>query len=70
MLEAVCFQILTAWILATAVYQIGSRIENNTLNLADLLVIGAILLAIIGVLTNPNKNTECKMCPYTAECKK
>lgn len=70
MLKAVAFQTVIAWFLATMVYQIGSRIENGTLNLANILVIGAILLAVIAVITNKKNEDECSACPYCRSCNK
>ncbi len=71
MLKAVLFQTSCAWVLATAVYQIGSRIENGTFNLANILIIGAIILAVIGILISKlkNKKSGCSSCPYCDSCK-
>ena len=71
MLKAVLFQTSCAWILATAVYQIGSIIENGTFNLANILIIGAIILAVIGILISKlkNKKSGCSGCPYCDSCK-
>ena len=49
--KAVAFQTLLAWILATIVYQIGSRIENGTLNIGDILVIVGLLGIVIIALS-------------------
>lgn len=71
LLKAVCFQTLCAWILATIVYQIGSRIENGTLNVANILVgfvIVAIVLLII-ISSIKRKNKGCTSCPYCDSCK-
>ena len=70
MLKAVAFQTIFAWLLATAVYQIGSRIEQGILSLADLIVIGIILLVVIVILTKRDKNNECAGCPYSTDCNK
>ena len=72
MIKAIIFQIVFAWVLATVVYQIGSRIENGTFNFANLFVIGAIAM-IIGLIFNGNKKDnkgECDFCPYASSCKK
>ena len=71
MLKAVLFQTASAWLLATIVYQIGSRIENGTFNIANILVIGAILLAIISILISKLKKKKdgCSNCPYCNNCK-
>ena len=75
LLKVVCFQTGCAWGLATIVYQIGSRIENGTLNLADILVVGAILLIIFAIARSAWKRTRqgdtgCTSCPYCKTCEK
>lgn len=71
MLKAVLFQTSCAWVLATVVYQIGSRIENGTFNLANILIIGVIVLAVIGIIIKKlkNKKSGCSGCPYCDSCK-
>ena len=71
MLKAVLFQTSCAWVLATAVYQIGSRIENGTFNLANILIIGVIIIAIIGIIISKLKRKKdgCSGCPYCDNCK-
>ena len=71
MLKAVLFQTACAWILATLVYQIGSRIENGTFNIANVLIIGAILIAVIGICISKFKKKKdgCASCPYCDSCK-
>ena len=69
LLKAVCFQTGCAWLLATIVYQIGSRL--GSFNLADIivmLVIFAIVIAII-IRTIKQKNKGCTDCPYCDKCK-
>lgn len=72
MLKAIAFQTTFAWILATIVYQIGSRIENGTLNIANLLVIAVIVAIVISILMRgrKNKGKECSACPYCSSCDK
>ncbi len=70
MLKAVAFQTIFAWLLATLVYQIGSRIEQGIFSTADLIVIGVILLVVIAILVKKDKNKECAGCPYNADCNK
>lgn len=72
MLMAVAFQTVLAWILATIVYQIGSRIENGVFNLANVVVIGSLLIIIILILVSKrkNKNSPCSSCPYCKSCDK
>ena len=71
MLKAVLFQTACAWILATLVYQIGSRIENGTFNIANVLIIGAILIAVISICISKFKKKKdgCASCPYCDSCK-
>ena len=71
-LKAIAFQTSFAWILATIVYQIGSRIENGTFNLANLLVISAIVGIVIFILLKSKKKPgeECNGCPYSNSCDK
>ncbi len=71
MLKAVLFQTTCAWVLATLVYQIGSRIENGTFNIANVLIIGAILIAVIGICISKFKKKKdgCASCPYCDSCK-
>ena len=71
MLKAVLFQTSCAWVLATIVYQIGSRIENGTFNIANILIIGAIVLAVIGIIIKKLKRKKdgCSGCPYCDSCK-
>ena len=70
-LKAVSFQITFAWILATIVYQVGSRIENGMLNLLDLIV-GMIIISIVFFIKNrkKNENNRCNSCPYCKDCEK
>ncbi len=71
MLKAVLFQTGCAWILGTIVYQIGSRIEDGTLNAANLIIIIAIALVVIGILFSKFKKGKngCSSCPYCNNCK-
>lgn len=74
-LKAIAYQTMIAWIIATAVYQIGSRIENGTFNLANVIVIAIIAVVVIRTLTGSkddsgNKTNECRNCPYCDLCKK
>ena len=71
MLKAVLFQTGCAWILATIVYQVGSRIENGTLNIVNVLVIAVILIAVIAIILSKIKRGKegCKSCPYCDSCK-
>ena len=70
MLKAVAFQTIFAWILATIVYQIGSRIEQAIFSIADVIVIGIIVIIVLAILLKKNKNKECSGCPYCADCNK
>jgi ferrous iron transport protein B len=70
MLKAVAFQTIFAWLLATGVYQMGSRIEQEILSIADLTVIGIILLVVIAILAHNSKEQKCAGCPYNGNCEK
>ena len=67
MLKAVAFQTVFAWILATIVYQIGSRIENGTFNLANIIIIAVILIAVLFIIFKTRKG-KCSGCPYCKSC--
>ena len=69
-LKAVAFQIIFAWILATSVYQIGSRLEKGRFNLVDIIIIGIIVVSVIKIITKKQKGDECRGCPYCSSCKK
>ena len=71
MLKAIAFQTTFAWILATIVYQIGSRIEKGTYNLPNIVVIAIIIAIVVLILTQKkNKGSECSGCPYCKDCEK
>ena len=71
MLKAVMFHTIFAWILATIVYQIGSRIENGTFNFVNLFIITLIVGIIIFILKDSKKiKEECGDCPYSKSCDK
>lgn len=71
MLKAITFQTVLAWFLSTIVYQIGSRIENNTLNWANIIIIGIIIAMVLYILLSmKNKESECNNCPYCNTCNK
>jgi hypothetical protein len=71
MLKAVLFQTGCAWILGTIVYQIGSRIEDGSINLVNLLIILAIAVLVIFIIMNQIKKNKkgCSSCPYCNSCK-
>ena len=71
MLKAVLFQTTSAWLLASIVYQIGSRIENGTFNIANVIVITGILLAVLCIIISKvkRKKAGCAGCPYCDDCK-
>ncbi|MBR3613707.1 MAG: ferrous iron transport protein B [Clostridia bacterium] len=72
MLKAVTFQTVCAWLLAVVVYQIGSRIEQGVINMANVLV-GGVIFAIVFVIVIRQlvkKDSECASCPYCDSCKK
>lgn len=72
LLKAIAFQTSLAWVLATFVYQIGSRIEKEIFNMVDIGFIGVIVglvILIIRALNKKNKN-ECEECIYCRSCNK
>ncbi|MBR3882814.1 MAG: ferrous iron transport protein B [Clostridia bacterium] len=68
MLKAVGFQTIFAWILATIVYQVGSRIESGVINISNVIVIGIIVILVIAIVINRSKESECSSCPYSKDC--
>ena len=70
MIKAVAFQTIFAWILATIVYQVGSRILSGAINIANVVVIGIILLIVFIIVIKNMKASECSGCPYCDNCKK
>ena len=71
LLAAVVFQTVLAWILATIVYQVGSRIESGVINLANILVV-TVIIAIVAIVIHQvrRKKGECSSCPYCDSCGK
>jgi len=69
LLKAVTFQTVFAWMLATLVYQIGSRLEKATLNIANIVIILIILILVCLILFRKDKK-ECAGCPYAGSCDK
>ena len=70
LLKAVAFQTIFAWILSTLVYQVGSRIENGTFNIANVCIISIIVILICIILFKSPKKKECAGCPYCKSCDK
>ncbi len=72
LLKAVIFQTVLAWILASLVYQIGSRIESGIINPVNLIIGGIIFIVVLFIILRKIKNTnsECSSCPYCDSCKK
>lgn len=70
MLRAITYQTVFAWFLATFVYQIGSRIEKGTLNIANIIIISIITIIVLSILLKNNKKKECAGCPYCNSCNK
>ena len=71
-LKAVTFQTVLAWILATIVYQLGSRIENGSISLSTMIVVLLLLIifAIVALSPQKLKERECRNCPYCHSCEK
>ena len=70
MLKAVTFQTVFAWLLATLVYQVGSRIERGLLSIVDVIIIALILISIVTILLRTSKSNKCAGCPYCESCNK
>ena len=70
MLKAITFQSVLAWILATGIYQIGSRIETGIINVADLVASIGVVLVITIFLVKNNKSKKCVTCPCLVNCER
>ncbi len=70
MLKAVTFQTVLAWCLATLVYQIGSRIEKGTINIANIIIITILAFTVFSILLRKKEKKECAGCPYCKSCGK
>ena len=64
LLKAAAFQTTLAWLLATIVYQIGSRLCS--INIADTIIICVLLSIIMFILISKfkKKSSHCSGCPY------
>lgn len=69
-LKAVTYQTTFAWILASLIYQIGSRIEKGTFSIINILIIALIVFIVVKIFLKKDKNTECRGCPYSKDCRK
>ena len=70
LLKAVCFQTGLAWILASIVYQIGSRLESGAISLIDLAVVLVICILVIAIIVKKMNEKGCTDCPYCSKCGK
>ena len=72
MIKAVSFQTIFAWILAVIVYQVGSKIENGVINIANVVVGGIIFIIVLSIIISKfgKKESECSSCPYCDSCNK
>lgn len=70
MLKAIGFQTSIAWILATIVYQVGTKIENKTINLSNILIISGITLLVIRIAISIKESNKCNNCTYIKTCNK
>ena len=70
LLKAVLFQTGMAWVLATIVYQVGSRLTG--VNPVNIILICIILLAIILIIRSmiKHKDEGCSGCPHCKSCGK
>ena len=70
-LKAIAFQTSLAWILATLVYQVGSRIELGIINWANVIVVSMIFIIVLYILISKKREeNECSRCPYCSSCSK
>ena len=59
LLKAVGFQTGLAWILATCVYQIGSRLELGTISIIDILLVTLIVIIMIAIIIRQVNKKSC-----------
>lgn len=71
-LNIIIFQTIFAWIFATIIYQIGSRIERDVFNIGNILVITSIVGILFIIISSRVKtnNLGCERCIYCSSCKK
>lgn len=62
MLKVVIFQIVFAWSLAVLIYQIGSRIENGSFNIWNVIILVIIGLIFFMLITSKQKCSQCEGC--------
>ena len=68
MLKAVTFQTMLAWIIATIVYQVGSRLESGVITAMDIVIVLAILIVVVSIIAKEKNVDECAKCPYSKSC--
>ena len=66
MLAAVTFQTVLAWILATLVYQIGSRVSDINI----LLILGLVMVISLIISSMLKRKDKCAGCAYCDSCKR
>ncbi len=73
-LKSVIFQLLTAYVVSLAIYQIGSLAQNHQtefiIGVSVIVLIFAIYFAIRYMVKNRGCNCECDHCPHNATCTK
>lgn len=69
-IKAIAYQCGIAWMLATMVYQIGSRIENRSFNLANIAIIGIVIILVLCIIDFKKEKNVCSRCPYCNSCNK
>ena len=62
MLKVVIFQIVFAWSLAVLIYQVGSRIENGSFNIWNVIILVIIGLIFFMLITSKQKCSQCEGC--------
>lgn len=72
LIKAISFQTITAWFIATFIYQIGTRIEKGLFNVIDIIfVMGVILISILIIKTlAKQKEKRFTSCTYCNRCMK
>ena len=71
-LKSVAFQLLTAYVVSLAIYQLGSLARNYTtefvVSVSIIAIVFALYFAIRHMIKNRGCNCECDHCPHNATC--
>ena len=66
--KAMAFQTGFAWLLASLVYQVGSRIEAGIINVSDIIIVLLLVLILLFIISKRGKKKDCSSCPYCKSC--